>query len=87
MLSVKAPLDIVKEEIIPALDEVGRGFEKNTVYLPGLLMSAEAAKAAFEPISATLSVTEESGNAQTVIMATVKGDIHDIGKNIVCLLL
>ena len=87
MLSVKAPLDIAKEEIIPALDEVGRGFEKNTVYLPGLLMSAEAAKAAFEPISATLSVTEESGNAQTVIMATVKGDIHDIGKNIVCLLL
>lgn len=87
MLSVKAPLDIVKEEIIPALDEVGRGFEKNTVYLPGLLMSAEAAKAAFEPISAALSVTEENTDAKTVIMATVKGDIHDIGKNIVSLLL
>ena len=83
----KAPLDIVKEEIIPALDEVGRGFEKNTVYLPGLLMSAEAAKAAFEPISSALSATEEKNNAPTVIMATVKGDIHDIGKNIVCLLL
>ncbi len=87
MLSAKAPLDIVKEEIIPALDEVGRGFEQNTVYLPGLLMSAEAAKAAFEPISAALSVTEENNDAKTVIMATVKGDIHDIGKNIVCLLL
>lgn len=87
MLSVKAPLDIVKEEIIPALDEVGRGFEQNTVYLPGLLMSAEAAKAAFEPISAALSVTEENTDAKTVIMATVKGDIHDIGKNIVSLLL
>ncbi len=87
MLSVKAPLDIVKEEIIPALDEVGRGFEQNTVYLPGLLMCAEAAKAAFEPISVALSVTEENTNAKTVIMATVKGDIHDIGKNIVSLLL
>ena len=83
----KAPLDIVKEEIIPALDEVGRGFEKNTIYLPGLLMSAEAAKAAFEPISVALSATEEKNNAPAVIMATVKGDIHDIGKNIVSLLL
>ena len=87
LIMTKAPLDIVKEEIIPALDEVGRGFEKNTVYLPGLLMSAEAAKAAFEPISTALSATEEKNNAPTVIMATVKGDIHDIGKNIVCLLL
>ena len=87
LLKTKAPLDIVKEEIIPALDEVGRGFEKGTIYLPGLLMSAEAAKAAFEPISAALSSTEEKNNAPTIIMATVKGDIHDIGKNIVCLLL
>ena len=87
MLSERAPLDIVKEEIIPALDEVGRGFEKNTIYLPGLLMSAEAAKAAFEPISSALSVSSEKSDAPTVIMATVKGDIHDIGKNIVCLLL
>ena len=87
LITTKAPLDIVKEEIIPALDEVGRGFEKNTIYLPGLLMSAEAAKAAFEPISNALSAGEENNNAPTVIMATVKGDIHDIGKNIVCLLL
>ncbi len=88
MLESKAPMDIVKDEIIPALDEVGRGFEAHTVYLPALLMSAEAAKAAFEPIKALLSTDASSGNEKaTVIMATVKGDIHDIGKNIVCLLL
>ena len=79
------PLDIINREIVPALDEVGEGFEKKTVYLPGLLMSAEAAGAAFEVIKARA----EKGNANkaTVIIATVKGDIHDIGKNIVRLLL
>ncbi len=88
LLKHNAPLDIVKKEIIPALDEVGRGFEAHTVYLPGLLMSAEAAKAAFEPIKTTLSNDKSSQqNKATIIMATVKGDIHDIGKNIVCLLL
>ncbi len=87
-LITSEPLDIVKTEIIPALDEVGRGFEAHTVYLPSLLMSAEAAKAAFEPIRSALSKnTETSPDKATVIMATVKGDIHDIGKNIVCLLL
>ncbi len=88
MLTFSAPLDIVNNEIIPALDEVGRGFEAHTVYLPSLLMSAEAAKAAFEPISEILS-TDRGGKQEkaTIIMATVKGDIHDIGKNIVCLLL
>ena len=87
MLESKAPLDIVKDEIIPALDEVGRGFEAKTVYLPMLLMSAEAAKAAFEPISAALSANSEAAEKAVIVMATVKGDIHDIGKNIVCLLL
>jgi 5-methyltetrahydrofolate--homocysteine methyltransferase len=88
MLEGEAPLDIVKEHIIPALDVVGKGFENHTVYLPALLMSAEAAKAAFEPISASLSASASSTEEKmTVIMATVKGDIHDIGKNIVCLLL
>ena len=88
MLTSNAPLDIVKSEIIPALDEVGRGFEAHTVYLPGLLMSAEAAKAAFEPIKVALSNDKNARQDKaTIIMATVKGDIHDIGKNIVCLLL
>ena len=86
-LGQRAPLEIVNDEIIPALDEVGRGFENKTVYLPSLLMSAEAAKAAFEPIGEILA-SQKSGNERlTVIMATVKGDIHDIGKNIVTLLL
>jgi len=88
MLSDHKPLDIVKEHIIPALDTVGKGFENHTVYLPGLLMSAEAAKAAFEPISDALASTkEDSTDKLTIIMATVKGDIHDIGKNVVSLLL
>ncbi len=87
MLETTPPLDIVKEHVIPALDVVGKGFEAHTVYLPGLLMSAEAAKAAFEPISNSLMSSNSGGQRLTVIMATVQGDIHDIGKNIVCLLL
>ena len=88
MLKETPALEIVKEHIIPALDVVGKGFEEHTVYLPGLLMSAEAAKAAFEPISEALASSKsEETERLTVVMATVKGDIHDIGKNIVCLLL
>ncbi|MBE6603361.1 MAG: homocysteine methyltransferase [Ruminococcaceae bacterium] len=86
LLQAKDPLAIVGQEIIPALDRVGEGFEKKTVYLPQLLMSAEAAKAAFEQIKARLA----SGGAAhkcAFVLATVKGDIHDIGKNIVKLLL
>ena len=80
------PLDVVQNEVIPALDTVGVGFEKKTVYLPSLLMSAEAAKAAFEVVKSHMPAGE--GNAKsTVVIATVKGDIHDIGKNIVKLLL
>ncbi|MBR2327507.1 MAG: homocysteine S-methyltransferase family protein [Clostridia bacterium] len=81
------PLDIVNGEIIPALNSVGKGFEEKTVYLPQLLMSAEAAKAAFEIIrSATFEKSNEVKKGPFVI-ATVLGDIHDIGKNIVKLLL
>ncbi|MBQ8862138.1 MAG: homocysteine S-methyltransferase family protein [Clostridia bacterium] len=86
MLSQTAPLDIVQGEIIPALNTVGVGFENKTVYLPQLLMSAEAAKAAFEVIKANMS-GEKSADKCAFIIATVKGDIHDIGKNIVKLLL
>lgn len=87
LLESTPALEIVKEQIIPALNTVGKGFEEKTVYLPSLLMAAEAAKAAFEPISAALSASPDKSERLTVIMATVKGDIHDIGKNIVCLLL
>ncbi len=80
------PLEIVNNEIIPALNIVGKGYEEKTVYLPGLLMSAEAAKSAFQVIKANLTATKSDSSA-TFIIATVKGDIHDIGKNIVKLLL
>lgn len=80
------PLDIVKNEIIPALDIVGEGFEKKTVYLPQLLMSAESAKSAFEVIK-SVAVSENKSDKGKVVIATVKGDIHDIGKNILKLLL
>jgi 5-methyltetrahydrofolate--homocysteine methyltransferase len=84
-LKTRAPLDVVQVDIIPALDAVGEGFEKKTVYLPQLLMAAEAAKAAFEEVKATLPAA--ANNGVRVVLATVKGDIHDIGKNIVKLLL
>ena len=83
------PMALVQEDIIPALDAVGQGFEKKTVYLPQLLMSAEAARAAFEQIKMYMSRDAQStGNTGTpIVIATVHGDIHDIGKNIVKLLL
>lgn len=80
------PLSVIQDEIIPALDIVGKGFEEKTVYLPQLLMSAEAAKASFEEIKARMS-TGAAIDKFPVVIATVHGDIHDIGKNIVRLLL
>ena len=80
-------LDVVNNEIIPALDVVGIGFEKKTVYLPQLLMSAEAAKSAFEVIKERLGGRNEEKGKGRIAIATVKGDIHDIGKNIVKLIL
>lgn len=83
-----APLDIINNYIVPALDYVGIGFENNTIFLPQLLMSAEGAQACFEVIKDKLNnegvKSEPKGK---VILATVKGDIHDIGKNIVKVLL
>lgn len=88
MLSDTQPLDIVQNEIIPALDTVGKGFEQKTTYLPQLLMSAEAAKAAFEQIKKQMvRGGQKATDKGVVVIATVHGDIHDIGKNIVKLLL
>lgn len=78
---------MVNEQIIPALNRVGQGFEEKTVYLPQLLMSAEAAKAAFEVVKGFMAEGEKSAGQGTFVLATVHGDIHDIGKNIVKLLL
>lgn len=87
LLSSVDPLEIVNNEIIPALNTVGKGFEEKTVYLPQLLMSAEAAKSAFEVIKSSMSGKEKAGTKGVIVIATVYGDIHDIGKNIVKLLL
>jgi len=82
------PLSIVQTEIIPALDLVGKGFEEKTVYLPQLLMSAEAGRFAFEEIKTFMLAGKGETTAKyAVVIATVHGDIHDIGKNIVKLLL
>ena len=80
------PLELVNSALIPALDKVGQGFEKKTLFLPQLLMSAEAAKAAFEVVKAAMA-SEPQEKQGKVVLATVKGDIHDIGKNIVKVLL
>lgn len=84
-LQNEKPLDVINKYMIPALDFVGNGFEQKTLFLPQLLMSADAAKAAFEVIREAVGVSETQG--ETVIIATVRGDIHDIGKNIVKVLL
>ena len=86
VIADRDPLEVVNLEIIPALNIVGEGFEKKTVFLPQLLMSAEAAKAAFEVVRANMPEGRAGGKCRFVV-ATVKGDIHDIGKNIVKLLL
>jgi 5-methyltetrahydrofolate--homocysteine methyltransferase len=85
-LKDRDPMDIINEDLIPALDRVGQGFEKGTVFLPQLLMSAEAAKAAFEVIKESMAGTAREVKGR-IILATVRGDIHDIGKNIVKVML
>ncbi|MBE6702216.1 MAG: homocysteine methyltransferase [Ruminococcaceae bacterium] len=85
LLAKKPLLSLVEEDILPALNECGNRFEKGSLYLPQLLMSAEAAKAAFD--TAKASVPEAPATKGKVIIATVKGDIHDIGKNIVRVIL
>ena len=85
-LADTAVLDLINLELIPALDQVGKGFEKGTIFLPQLLMSAEAAKAAFDVLKESLKGESQEVKGR-IILATVKGDIHDIGKNIVKVML
>lgn len=88
LLKEKSALQIVEEEIVPALDEVGKAYEEKKVYLPKLLMSAESAKSAFEKIKLRFLQTGETQTKKCkIVLATVKGDIHDIGKNIVATLM
>ena len=91
MLAEKKPLEIIQSEVIPALNIVGADFEKKKVYLPQLLMAAEAAKSAFEEVKIAMAAApEENGGGSArcaFVIATVHGDIHDIGKNIVKLIL
>lgn len=88
LLKTTLPLDIVNNEIIPALNVVGEGYEKGSVYLPGLLMSAEASKVSFDVIKQyVINNGVKADDKGTFVIATVEGDIHDIGKNIVKLLL
>lgn len=78
------PLDLIGKELIPALDEVGRAYEQGILFLPQLLSSARCAQTVFEEVREVLAASDEcSVNKGTIVMATVQGDIHDIGKNIV----
>ena len=87
-LTMREPLDVVNVSLIPALDAVGDGFEKGTVFLPQLLQSATAAQAAFEAIKAKIAASGQAqGSKGKIVIATVKGDVHDIGKNIVRVIL
>ena len=84
LLQNKQATDVIEGEIVPALDAVGRAYEEKKAFLPQLLMSADAAKAAFEVIKSSLLGQEASKPKKSkIILATVQGDIHDIGKNIV----
>ncbi len=87
-LKTREALSVINSDLIPALDEVGKGFEAGSVFLPQLLMSAEAARAAFAVMKERMAADDAPVKKRgTVILATVKGDIHDIGKNIVKVLL
>jgi 5-methyltetrahydrofolate--homocysteine methyltransferase len=86
LLQTAEPLEIINGHIVPALDEVGKAFEAGKIYLPQLLMSADSAAGAFEKVKEKLPASDED-RGRMVILATVQGDVHDIGKNIVKVLL
>ncbi len=86
LLETNSPLEIIESQLIPALNALGKGYEEKSIFLPRLLGGAEAAKSAFKAINSAMQgdAAEKSG---VIVMATVQGDIHDIGKNIVVTLL
>lgn len=87
-LETAQPLEVVNGILIPALDRVGEEFERGTLFLPQLLQSATAAQAAFEVIKDAIARTGTPGQSKgKIVIATVKGDVHDIGKNIVRVIL
>ena len=86
LLEKEKPLDIINNRVVPALNEIGKAFEEKKAYLPQLLMSADSASAAFDVIKEKIE-TKDQDKSRAFILATVKGDIHDIGKNIVKVLL
>ena len=86
LLATTEPLAIITQEIVPALNTVGAGYEENKIFLPQLLMAAEAAKSAFTVLKEALPA-DRSSLRGPVVLATVKGDVHDIGKNILRMLL
>lgn len=85
LLEREGPLEVINSHIIPALDRVGEAYERGELFLPQLMASAEAVKAAFDVVRRRLP--EGAGEKGTILLATVKGDVHDIGKNIVKMLL
>ena len=88
LLETKTPMEIINEYLIPSLDKIGEEFEKGTLFLPQLIMAADTAKDSFDVIKTHLANTgEETESKGKIIVATVKGDIHDIGKNIVKVIL
>ena len=85
LLEAETPLEIIDRRIIPALDRVGERYEEGSLFLPQLMASAEAVKAAFDVVRSRLP--QGTGEKGTILLATVKNDVHDIGKNIVKMLL
>ena len=87
LLKTLSPIEIINSFFMPALDEAGEKFEKGVIFLPQLMSSAETVKAGFDVLKAEMEKTGSVKDKGTIVLATVKGDIHDIGKNIVKMLL
>ena len=83
LLNSLKPMEVAEKYVMPALNEIGRLYEDGKVFLPQLIASSDAAKAAFEEVENALGDAKKEGSIKTFVIATVKGDIHDIGKNIV----
>ena len=88
LLAHKTPMEIIDSQLIPALDEAGKDFEANRIYLPQLIMCSQAARQAFDVLKEAAAREPNSSRKKgSIVLATVKGDVHDIGKNIVKVLL